>query len=147
NSFREQMKKAVQESKEATAFNPKVWDAFAPSLYYIAADFTSPEGYQRLRAKLEEVEKKDGDPGNRLFYLATPPSFYADIVERLGANGLVTETGPDHDEWTRIIIEKPFGCDLDAAVSLNNAIHKVFKEEQIYRINHYLGKETVQNIL
>ena len=147
NSFREAMHQAVQECKEASAFNPNVWDRFAARLYYITADFVADEGYKQLRARLEEIEKRSDRPGNRLFYLATPPSFYADIVTRLGAFGLILKQAQPGDGWTRIIIEKPFGRDLNSAIALNTSIHEVFKEEQIYRIDHYLGKETVQNIM
>ncbi|HZP80400.1 MAG TPA: glucose-6-phosphate dehydrogenase, partial [Chthonomonadaceae bacterium] len=132
---------------EANPFDAKVWNEFAKGLHYITADFLSNEGYQKLAAKLSELEQPNGQSINRLFYLATPPSFYADIVQRLGANKLVSTHAQAHHGWTRIIIEKPFGYDLASAVKLNESIHKVFKEEQIYRIDHYLGKETVQNIL
>ncbi len=148
DSFREAMRQSLQSSTEANTFNPKVWADFARNLHYITADFLSPEGYQRLNDKLAELEQRQGGQSlNRLFYLATPPSFYADIVARLGTHKLVTKHAQPHDGWTRVIIEKPFGRDLQSAIGLNESIHKVFKEEQIYRIDHYLGKETVQNIL
>ena len=147
DSFRESLRQAIQESKEASAFNEKVWDEFAKSLYYITADFLSPGGYQTLQERLKEFEAKDGGKGNRLFYLATPPSFYADIVERLGTHHLVVNSDQVKDIWTRVIIEKPFGHDLKSAIDLNESIHKTLREDQIYRIDHYLGKETVQNIM
>jgi glucose-6-phosphate 1-dehydrogenase len=145
--FREEMRKAVQQSKEANPYNAKVWEDFARGLHYITADFQSPDGYRRLRELLQEIEDKHENPDNRLYYLATPPSFYADIVERLGAHNLVSPSAQIGQGWTRIIIEKPFGHDLSTAQALNDSIHRVFKEEQIYRIDHYLGKETVQNIM
>ncbi len=147
DSFRSEMEKGIKESKEANPFDQKVWDSFAPGLHYITADFLSPEGYQKLKGKLDEVKKSEDQASNRLFYLATNPSFYADIVARLGENSLVSDHATNHDGWTRIIIEKPFGQDLNSAIVLNTDIHKVFKEEQIYRIDHYLGKETVQNLM
>jgi glucose-6-phosphate 1-dehydrogenase len=131
NSFRESLREAIQESKEASAFNAKV----------------SPEGYLALLETLKAFEAKDGGKGNRLFYLATPPSFYADIVERLGTHNLVVNSSQVKDIWTRVIIEKPFGRDLHSALELNASIHKTLQEDQIYRIDHYLGKETVQNIM
>jgi glucose-6-phosphate 1-dehydrogenase len=146
-TFRESLREAIQESKEASAFNAKVWDEFAKNLHYITADFLSPEGYQALQECLKEFEAKDGGKGNRLFYLATPPSFYADIVERLGTHNLVVNSAQVKDVWTRVIIEKPFGRDLHSALELNASIHKTLQEDQIYRIDHYLGKETVQNIM
>jgi glucose-6-phosphate 1-dehydrogenase len=147
NSFREQMREAVLNSKEANPFDARVWEEFAKGLYYITADFLAPEGYRLLRERLEECEHKTAREDNRLFYLATPPSFYADIVDRLGSYGLVTHHDEPGHAWTRIIIEKPFGTNLSTARELNKQIYKVFKEEQVYRIDHYLGKETVQNIL
>ncbi|HZO89179.1 MAG TPA: glucose-6-phosphate dehydrogenase [Chthonomonadaceae bacterium] len=147
DSFREAMRQAVQASTEVTSFNPDLWDTFAKGLRYITADFLAPEGYQKLRDRIGEIESHAGRTINRLFYLATPPSFYDDIVTRLGSHKLVTKHAKQQDEWTRVIVEKPFGNDLASANALNNAIHRVFKEDQIYRIDHYLGKETVQNIL
>jgi glucose-6-phosphate 1-dehydrogenase len=147
DAFKQAMAQGVQESKEADTFSPKVWESFARGLHYITADFTSPEGYQQLRQYLEEVEGKNDRPRNRLFYLATPPSFYADIVARLGEHGLVSPNFKSGEGWTRIIIEKPFGRDYNSAIALNTSVHEVFKEEQVYRIDHYLGKETVQNIM
>ncbi len=147
DSFREQMRAGVQESKEAKPFDPKVWDAFAAGLHYVTADFVAPEGYQTLASRLEEAEKRAGRTGKRLFYLATPPSFMADIVARLGEHGLVTPTAAPGEGWSRVVLEKPFGRDLKSAIDLNASIHKVLQEDQIYRIDHYLGKETVQNIL
>jgi glucose-6-phosphate 1-dehydrogenase len=147
NSFREAMCQGVKESKEANPFDQKVWDTFVKGLFYITADFLSPNGYEELKKRLSEIEQHTNAPDNRLFYLATPPSFYADIVARLGEHNLTASTDERPNGWTRIIIEKPFGRDLSSAQDLNNRIHEVFKEEQIYRIDHYLGKETVQNIL
>jgi len=146
-AFREEMRKALQECQEATKYDPKVWEAFERNMSYITADFLAPDGYEKLKEKLKELGSTEEQPGNRLFYLATSPSFYADIVDRLGAHGLVTPSAKQGENWTRIIIEKPFGHDLDSAQQLNIAVHKVFSEEQVYRIDHYLGKETVQNIM
>jgi glucose-6-phosphate 1-dehydrogenase len=147
DAFRQSMAKGVQECSEADTFNPKVWDNFARGLHYITADFTSPDGYLQLRQYLEEIEKRNDRPDNRLFYLATPPSFYAVIVANLGEHGLVSPNYKSGEGWTRIIIEKPFGHDFNSAIELNTRVHEVFKEEQVYRIDHYLGKETVQNIM
>ncbi len=144
--FREAMGQAIRESHEATSFDPRVWNQFAKGLHYITADFLSPEGYQQLLQRLTTAEQASNAPANRLFYLATQPSFYADIVERLGSSGLANKT-PTGPNWTRCIIEKPFGHDLPSASALNSSIHEVFLEDQIYRIDHYLGKENVQNIM
>lgn len=145
-SFRAAMAQGVKESKEANPFDARVWHEFAKGLHYVTADFTAPEGYEALKQRLGELEARTNSPDNRLFYLATPPSFYAAIVERLGQHGLVSNKAAGSG-WTRIIIEKPFGHNLASALDLNADVHKVFQEEQVYRIDHYLGKETVQNIM
>jgi glucose-6-phosphate 1-dehydrogenase len=147
DTFRTTMAKSLQESKEADTFDAKVWAAFATKIHYITADFEAPEGYQHLCDLLTEMAQHSGRPDNRLFYLATPPSFYAGIVSRLGEHGLVSPNYKTGEGWTRIIIEKPFGHDYSSAIELNTRVHEVFKEEQVYRIDHYLGKETVQNIM
>jgi glucose-6-phosphate 1-dehydrogenase len=124
--------------------DPKLWDGFAPRLFYNPGDFRDPAAYVRLRERLEQIDAESGTSDNRLYYLATPPSFYGDIVRQLGAADLAEEHGHG---WRRIVVEKPFGRDLTTARALNTAIRQVFKESQIYRIDHYLGKETVQNLL
>ena len=147
-TFRDNMEQSIKKSSEANPYDARIWNKFAANIRYITADFLSPEGYETLRSTLEEVERANDAPDNRLFYLATSPSFYADIVARLGEHNLVTRNATAKKEgWTRIIIEKPFGHDLTSAQELNEKIHEVFREEQVYRIDHYLGKETVQNIM
>jgi glucose-6-phosphate 1-dehydrogenase len=125
---------------------PQVWDSFAEGLYFQKADFSDPSSYDDLAKLLEQVDEQRGTQGNRLFYLATPPTVFSEIVEQVGKSKLVTPkaSGP---EWTRIVVEKPFGRDLESAKALNAELLRVFHEDQIYRIDHYLGKETVQNIL
>lgn len=145
--FREEMRKAVQKSKEATEYREDVWNEFAQGLHYITADFEAPEGYQRLQNLINEIKTEHDVPDNRLYYLAIPPSFCRLVVEKLGAHNLVSPTDKQGEGWTRLIVEKPFGRDLASAQDLNAHIHKVFLEEQIYRIDHYLGKETVQNLM
>jgi glucose-6-phosphate 1-dehydrogenase len=113
-------------------------------MHYLAGDFGDPATYQRLAAELARIDREQGTRGNYLFYLATSPEYFAEIVERLGAAGLVRE---DEGAWRRVIVEKPFGTDLDSAVALNGRLAAVLDESQIFRIDHYLGKETVQNIL
>src|SRR6266702_3125005 len=112
--------------------------------YYAPGNFRAPEAYARLAEGLRTVQEKHGTRGNVLFYLATPPDFFGDIVDRLGEAGLTAETG---EAWRRVIIEKPFGHDYDSARALNGRLRKVLGERQIYRIDHYLGKETVQNMM
>jgi glucose-6-phosphate 1-dehydrogenase len=145
-AFRDRFKSSVNAFSRRRPIEPAVWQAFADDTDWVPGEFTKPADYQALRRKLEEVDRAHGAGGNRIFYLATPPSFYPEIVRQLGAAGLVTPQDRGH-AWTRIIVEKPFGRDLASAQALNQQILQVCKEEQVYRIDHYLGKETVQNIL
>jgi glucose-6-phosphate 1-dehydrogenase len=142
-AFRARIRAGVLEFARLKPPSDLVWERFASSIHYIAGDPTSPELYARLQDRLKAIEQAHGGAANRLFYCATPPSLYDDIVANLGAAGLGQETGG----WTRLIVEKPFGHDLESARALNRQMAEVFHEEQIYRIDHYLGKETVQNIL
>src|SRR5579862_7968282 len=112
-------------------------------LYYVPGDFDDRETYARLRDMIASLDGKYQTHGNCLFYLATPPQAFVPIVRRLGEAKLAQENG----SWRRVIVEKPFGSDLESARALNKAILAVFAEPQIYRIDHYLGKETVQNIM
>ena len=125
-------------------FDQELWDANIGKAYYMPGDFRNAESYSQLKKLLLEVDREQGTPGNYLFYLATPPSFFAVIATQLGKAGLTEESG---NLWRRIIIEKPFGRDLESARELNITLHRSFTEQQIYRIDHYLGKETVQNIM
>ncbi len=121
----------------------KKLDEFMQKVTYYAMNFDDPEGYGKLKTLLEGIDQKQGTGGNRLFYLATAPEYFADIIEQLGAHGMaIPERGKVHT-----IIEKPFGHDLASARELNDDVNRVFAEDQIFRIDHYLGKETVQNIL
>jgi glucose-6-phosphate 1-dehydrogenase len=118
------------------------WPLFEGRVSYLSGSYDDPETYLRLAGRLAELDAGAGTGANRLFYLATPPTLYPLIVEHLGLSGLNRSDG-----WTRIIIEKPFGRDLQSAHQLNEQVHATFDEDQVYRIDHYLGKETVQNIL
>jgi glucose-6-phosphate 1-dehydrogenase len=140
--FRSELKGAAARYSRTQPLQTPVWDGFASRLYYCASEFGNSAGYQDLARRLEKIERMTGCR-NRLYYLATPPSYYAEIAQRLGEAGLArSDSG-----WTRIIVEKPFGYDLASAVGLNRTLNGVFDEDQVYRIDHYLGKETVQNIL
>ena len=126
-----------------TKVDPDLWHWFAQRIYYIPGDFDDPAAYSKLHDLLAQIDKEHGTRGNYFFYLATAPSFFAPIVKQLGTAGMVAE----ENGWRRVIIEKPFGRSYDSAVALNKEIRQVLNEKQIYRIDHYLGKETVQNIL
>lgn len=121
------------------------WSAFVSRLYYQASSFTDPESFHRIRERLAEIDASAGTQGNRLFFMATFPSLYEPIVRNLGAAGLANREadGP----FTRLMVEKPFGRDFVSASALNATLHGVFKKKQIFLIDHYLGKETVQNLL
>jgi len=142
-TFRQQALESINQYSRQKPVNPQVWESFAAGLHYLQSDFHEPEGYEKLNDLLNRLDQERGTSGNRLFYLSTPPSQYTEIIQRLGAANL----NRNRKGWTRIIIEKPFGHDLATARELNRQVGKVFREEQIYRIDHYLGKETVQNIL
>ena len=124
----------------------KLWPEFASHIVFASGTFDDPAGYTRLKAKLDALDVSHGTHGNRLFYLAVAPEFFATIIEQLGKAGLIY---PEHQEspWSRVVIEKPFGHDLKSARALNRETSRVLGENQVYRIDHYLGKETVQNIL
>jgi len=142
----EARKKLSEEFKKfATgAVDPDLWEWFVRRLHYVSGTFDDPTTYDRLKETLANVEKDHGTHGNVFFYLATAPEYFCQIVERVADAGLMKE---ENGQWRRVIIEKPFGHDLESAKSLNRSLLKVAGEHQIYRIDHYLGKETVQNIL
>jgi glucose-6-phosphate 1-dehydrogenase len=143
DEFRDKMKENVAEFSEARRVDEEVWESFARGLRYLPSNIQKQEDYEKLARLLEEVDGERGTQGNRLFYLSTAPEFYAEAVARLDGAGL-TRRGKG---WTRVIIEKPFGTSLESARELNQQILKHLDESQIYRIDHYLGKETVQNLL
>ena len=142
-TFRDAIGRAVREQL-GDAFSAELWAGLARRLYFVAGDSRAPETYARLQATLAQAAAAHGTGGSVLFYLSTPPSLFGEIVRRLGEAGLAREEGA---AWRRVVIEKPFGHDLDSARALNGEIAQVLDERQIYRIDHYLGKETVQNIL
>jgi glucose-6-phosphate 1-dehydrogenase len=142
--FRARMKEAVAEFSEAKSVDEEVWNSFAQGLHYLTADINNAEDYEKLAALLKQVDSERGTQGNRLFYLSVAPKFYAEAVKQLGRHGLAKPQGRG---WVRVIVEKPFGTDLESARELNRELLKYLDEQQIYRIDHYLGKETVQNLL
>jgi glucose-6-phosphate 1-dehydrogenase len=149
-AFRDRLFGGVQEYGRLKPELCQLWPNARDQISYLAGGYDDPGTYRRLADRLAELDRSAESPqgagggtgGNRLFYLATPPALYPTIIEHLGQAGLNSSPG-----WTRIIIEKPFGHNLQSAQALNEQVHAVFDESQIYRIDHYLGKETVQNIL
>ncbi len=144
-SFRAEVHTALEKYSRVLPLDPDAWDSFAQRIDYLKLDFDDPTGFETLSTHLDAHDAEHGTRGNRLFYLATQPSQFADIVGQLGRVGLDHEL---HDGgWRRVVIEKPFGHDLESAKKLNREVGKVFRESQVYRIDHYLGKETVRNLL
>jgi glucose-6-phosphate 1-dehydrogenase len=144
-NFRAALGEAAKSISEVGPIDPSKWNEFASNLYYHAGEYGNPDDYTKLAQRLKELEAEKNLCGNRLFYLSTPPEVYHHIVEQLGRAGLARPCSPD--TWVRIIIEKPFGRDLASAKELNRMVLSVFDEAQVYRIDHYLGKDTVQNLL
>src|SRR5262245_12110961 len=143
DEFRQDMREAIQEFSEEKP-EQKEWENFASMLFYNATDIKDPASFERLKALLEQMDREKGTSGNRLFYLSTPPSYYGGAILALGNAKL---NRASQGSWVRIIVEKQFGRDAKSARELTHLIHCVFDEEQICRIDHYLGKETVQNLV
>ena len=127
-----------------SAWDAETWARLCERLHYMQGNITDQATYVELCERLSGIDADRGTDGNYLFYLAVPPSLFGDITRLLGAVGLTAES---ENDWRRVIIEKPFGIDLDSAKALNRMLHETLDEDQIYRIDHYLGKETVQNIM
>jgi glucose-6-phosphate 1-dehydrogenase len=140
--YRDRLREWVDKSASADG---ETWRQFSEGIFYLAGDFRKPETYERIRECLSECDRNRGTEGNRIYYLATAPGDYVEIIRNLGAAGMAGANG--NSGWVRSIVEKPFGRDLASARALNREMRAVFEEEQIYRIDHYLGKETVQNLL
>jgi glucose-6-phosphate 1-dehydrogenase len=138
--FRDKMKEAVSASN---SFDPSNWNQFSSCIRYITIDYNDLSSFIPLAETLKKPDKSGGVKSNLIFYFAIPPSLYKTTAQMLGRSGLADET----TNWSRIVVEKPFGRDLDTAIDLDLTLHEYFKEQQIFRIDHYLAKETVQNIL
>ena len=139
--FREDVRSSIAEFARHKPDNREEWDRFAARFRYLSLDIHDLEGFRRLRGIADELDEAFGAGGNRLFYLALAPELFGDVSQHLKAGGLLESPG-----WHRLVIEKPFGYDLASAEKLNEQIRRVFPEEDIFRIDHYLGKEMVQNI-
>lgn len=139
DQFRARLEEGVKQFA-SYEFKAEEWASFAPNLSYLQGRYTDLADFKKLSALLKD---REANSGNRIYYMATPPGVFPNIIDLLGLTGQLTE----HNGWRRVVIEKPFGTDFESARSLNEQIHKTLNENQIYRIDHYLGKETVQNIL
>jgi glucose-6-phosphate 1-dehydrogenase len=141
--FRQRLRDALDEHRSGRV-SDDVWASFSKSIFYLAGDSKKPETYEELKDFLRELDAERGTEGNRIYYLSSSPSLFGAIVERLGEAGMSEE---EDGSYARLVVEKPFGRDLTSARELNGDIRRYFEETQIYRIDHYLGKDTVQNIL
>ena len=145
-AFRTSMREACDKHARTRPVDDAVWDNFSRGLFYVPGEFGDRAAYGRLRQRLEEFDRTRGTGGRRIYYLAVPPQYFDDIAQLLAAEGMVNDpeqAGP----YTRVIIEKPFGDNLQSARALNRVAVTTFRERQVFRIDHYLGKETVQNLL
>lgn len=147
DEFRNQMKESLLKFASDLPFTEESWGRFANCLYYQAADSGKDQGFEDIKKTLGELDEKHGTQGRHVFYLSTSPSLYEPIIQGLAKSGLVVKTKVNEPAYPRVVIEKPFGHDLASSRSLDEHIHEVLREHQIYRIDHYLGKETVQNIM
>jgi glucose-6-phosphate 1-dehydrogenase len=147
DAFRASMKEAIQKYSPDLKFEEETWNRFASCLYYRPSNFTEEGSFDELAKFLEELKDKHGTCGNHVFYMSTPPSLYEPIITQLAKSNLVSKKNVADKPWQRVIVEKPFGHDLASSLALDDHIHKVLSEHQVYRIDHYLGKETVQNIM
>jgi glucose-6-phosphate 1-dehydrogenase len=127
-----------------TPFREEVWQQLAKGMRFVQGEFVDDAAFEKLRETIEELDKEQGTGGNFAFYLSVPPKFFPQVVQQLKAHGLAD---PPKGAWRRAVIEKPFGHDLESAQQLNQVVHSVFPRDEVFRIDHYLGKETVQNIL
>jgi len=148
-SFRAEMKEAVSQFSRRKPIDAAAWADFERGIRYVRGDAGDASTYEALRSHLERVDAERGTRKNRLFYLAVPPAEFGPIVEGLRASRLVADPSQERagGPWTRVVFEKPFGHDLASARALNDAVASAFAESQVFRIDHYLGKETVQNLL
>jgi glucose-6-phosphate 1-dehydrogenase len=148
--FRQHLLDGINRYSRNRPAKAAIWESFASGIEYHRGDLDDPAAYAELAKRLDRIDRDRGTSGNRLFYLAVPPALYPEIVSHLDRAGLAASgrhrrTGPRRG-WTRVIVEKPFGYDLESARTLNRVIADVLDENQVYRIDHYLGKETVQNL-
>ena len=145
DDFARDMREAVGTFSRTKPIDPEIWQDFAAGMRYVSGSFDEPETYARLRAQLEELDRTRSTRGNRLYYFATPPSAFPTLLKGLKSAGLINP--PNDSRFTRVVIEKPFGRDLASARALNRLVLETCDERQVFRIDHYLGKETVQNLL
>jgi len=145
--FRNELKEDIATYSRTKPIDETFWQSFQEQIFYHRSEFDADEGYQELAQRLAQIDTRHGTRGNRVFYLSVPPKYFPLIIEKLRKFNLIYEVGENEERWSRVIIEKPFGHDLNSSIDLQTNIQKHLHESQTYRIDHYLGKETVQNLL
>src|SRR4051812_26026931 len=145
DDYRKECREAVTQFARTKPLDESIWSRIERSISYVQGDYGSAPDHAKLADQLSKIDQSVGTAGNRLFYLSTPPNTFEPIIQCLGEQLKKNPAKPS--TWQRVIIEKPFGHDLASAKSLNELLHKYFAEDQVFRIDHYLGKETVQNLL
>lgn len=146
-SFRKNMEEAIEQFSRIKPRDLAFWNHFKNQIFYHQSEFENDEDYENLKRFLSQIDQELGTQGNRIFYLATQPSYFLTIITKLKKYGLIYEVDGYQIPWSRVIIEKPFGYDLDSALQLQEQISQLLDESQVYRMDHYLGKEGVQNLL
>lgn len=147
DQFRLEMHDAINQFSRTKPIDEDIWKTFREQIFYHKSEFHEDEGYAKLNELMKKIDHELFTKGNRVYYLSTQPSFFPLIVEKLDNNNLLYNPNEVHDKWSRVIIEKPFGHDLQSAIDLQHELVQHLSESQIFRIDHYLGKETVQNLL
>ena len=145
--FRDEMKKGINEHSRVKPIDEDLWKNFQEQIFYHRSEFDDDEGYKAFGEFLQQLDAQYGTKGNRVFYLSTQPQFFPKIIAKLKQHELLYDENKEKSRWSRVIIEKPFGHDLDSAVALQSELMQHLSEKQLYRIDHYLGKETAQNLL
>jgi glucose-6-phosphate 1-dehydrogenase len=145
--FRQEMYDAISKYSRTKPIDMELWKEFSEQIFYHISEFDNDAGYKTLDTFLLDIDSRFGTKGNRIFYLSTQPSYFGTVVKKLGEQKLIYDPEKITHKWSKVIIEKPFGIDLASAYELQNEISRYVKEEQIYRIDHWLGKETVQNLM
>src|SRR5690349_15855819 len=145
DEYRKECREAIQQFARTKPVDPNLWSRIERNASYVQGDYGSAEDHAKLADRLSQIDQQAGTGGNRLFYLSTPPNTFEPIITCLGERQKRQPPPPKSSQ--RVIIEKPFGRDLASARALNDLLHKYFSEEQVFRIDHYLGKETVQNLM
>lgn len=147
DQFRQEMRDAINEFSRVKPIDESVWKTFKEQIFYHKSEFHEDAGYDQLSKFLNDLDGRFGTKGNRAFYLSTQPKYFTTICEKLHQHGLIYDKNKVSDKWSRVIIEKPFGHDLNSAIALQQELMNFLSESQIFRIDHYLGKETVQNLM